>query len=127
MSDISTLKAAHDVSTDHIAAALREAAEGCRDGNCRRAEFEDEVWDVTEATSVHGALRALADDVQSRAATVTALNYSEYIAAETPVEERLEVFFRDQTRGEYHLSVTYVPTASSGVPDTTDTDERSAY
>lgn len=109
---ITRLKSSSDVDLDRVAAAIREAADGCRDGNCRRFKAEDDLWTVTDTKTMDGLLRALADNVQSTACRVTSLNYAEYIAVEKPVEERLELFVDYPKYGELHLSVTYVPTTT---------------
>jgi len=108
--DVTNLKSSHDVDSGRIAAALREAADGCSEGALRRFDTEQRLWDATEADTPADLLRSLADDVQSGRATVRGLNYAEYIAVDQPVEERIEIFVAYGDRpDEHYCSVTYVP------------------
>jgi len=113
-SSVTSLKAASDVDATDVADALREAASGVSNGALRRFGAEDDLWGITGVDTPDALLRTLAADVEAGRAYVTSLTYTERLAAESPFEERLDVFVRYDNRiGEYHCDLTYVPPSTS--------------
>jgi len=120
-SSVTSLKVASDVDATEVADALRDAASGVSNGALRRFGAEDDLWNILAVDTPDALLRTLAADVEAGRAYVTSLTYTERLAADTPVEERLDLFVAyDNRAGEYHCEATYVPPSASTEIATTD-------